>query len=84
MMVREREPIRLAGPLAVTGPGRGKWTLEEISIRGFPFPRGMVKTLAQRMAGADSAGALAVPLPADVRDIIIKPTGVIVYKRKTR
>jgi hypothetical protein len=63
-------------------PGQGKWTLEEISIRGFPFPRAMVTNLAQRMAGADSTGALPVPLPPEVRDIVIKPTGVIVYKRK--
>jgi hypothetical protein len=81
-MVREREPIRLAGPLTVVRPGHGQWTLEEISIRGFPFPRAMVKNLAQRMAGADSTGALPVPLPPEVRDIVIKPTGVIVYKRK--
>jgi hypothetical protein len=81
-MVREREPIRLAGPLTVEHPGQGKWTLEEISIRGFPFPRAMVKNLAHRMAGADSTGALPVPLPPEVRQIVIKPTGVIVYKRK--
>jgi hypothetical protein len=82
LMVREREPIRLAGPLAVVSQGKGRWTLEEISIRGFPFPSPMVRQLAQRMAGADSTGALPVPLPPEVKDIVIKPTGVIVYKRK--
>lgn len=82
LMVHEREPIRLAGPLAVVSPGRGRWTLEEISIRGFPFPTPMVRQVAQRMAGADSTGALPVPLPPDVRDIVITPTGVTVFKRK--
>jgi hypothetical protein len=84
LMVREREPIRLAGPLGVVSPGHGKWTLEEIAIRGFPFPAPMVRQLAQRMAGADSTGALPVPLPPEVKDIVIKPTGVTIYRRTPR
>jgi len=82
LMVHEREPIRLAGPLVVIRPAYGKWTLEEISIRGFPFPGPMVRQLAQRMAGADSTGGLLVPLPPEVVDIHITPTGVIVYRRR--
>jgi hypothetical protein len=82
LMLQEREPLRLAGPLAVVAPGRGRWTLEEINLRGFPFPPPLVRQLAQRMAGADSTGGVAVPLPADVADIVIRPTGVVVYKRK--
>jgi len=84
LMVREREPIRLAGPLTVVGPGQGKWTLQEVSIRGFPFPGPMVRQIAHRVAGADTTGALPVPLPAEVKDILIKPTGVIVYREKRR
>ena len=82
MMLSEREPLRLAGPLVVQSPGHGRWTLQEISLRGFPFPGPMVRQIAQHMAGADSTGALAVPLPADVAEIVIRPTGVILYKRK--
>jgi hypothetical protein len=81
-MVREREPVMLAGPLVVDAPGRGRWTLEDLSVRGFPFPRPMVRQLAQRMAGADSTGALPVPLPREVVDIKIRPTGVIVYRAR--
>jgi len=81
-MVREREPVMLAGPLAVLGPGRGRWTLEDLSLRGVPFPRPMVRQLAQRMAGADSTGGLFVPLPREVVDIKIRPTGVIVYRTR--
>jgi hypothetical protein len=80
--VREREPVMLAGPLVVDAPGRGRWTLEDLSVRGFPFPRPMVRQLAQRMAGADSTGALPVPLPREVVDIKIRPTGVIVYRAR--
>lgn len=81
-MVREREPVMLAGPLEVLGPGRGRWTLEDLSLRGVPFPRPMVRQLAQRMAGADSTGGLFVPLPPEVVDIKIRPTGVIVYRTR--
>jgi hypothetical protein len=80
-MLGEREPLRLAGPLDVISPGRGRWTLQELSVRGFPFPGPMVRALAQRMAGADSLGALAVPLPADVSRVVIRPTGVVLYRR---
>lgn len=81
-MLGEREPLRLAGPFVVEGPGRGRWTLEELSLRGFPFPGPMVQQIARRVAGADSTGALLVPIPPDVADIKIRPTGVVLYKRK--
>jgi hypothetical protein len=82
LMLGEREPLRLAGPLVVLSPGRGRWTLQELSVRGFPFPGPMVRGIAQRMAGADSTGSLAVPLPPDVSEIAIRPTGVVLYRRK--
>jgi hypothetical protein len=82
VMVGEREPLRLAGPLVVQSPGRGMWTLQELSLRGFPFPGPMVRQIAQRMAGADSTGSLAVPLPADVSRVAIRPTGVVLYRRQ--
>lgn len=82
MMLEEREPLRLAGPLVVESPGHGRWTLQELSLRGFPFPAPMIKQIARRMAGTDSTGSLAVPLPPDVAEIVIRPTGVVLYKRK--
>jgi len=82
MMVAEREPIRLAGPLVVESPGHARWTLQELSLRGFPFPGPMVRQIASRVAGADSTGALLVPIPPDVAEIKIRPTGVVLYKRK--
>ena len=82
-IVNDREPVRLAGPLVVEAPGRGRWTLQELSLRGFPLPGPIVQDIARRVAGADSTGALAVPLPPDVASIAIRPTGVVLYKRKT-
>jgi hypothetical protein len=82
MMLGEREPIRLAGPFVVQSPGHGRWTVQELSLRGFPFPGSMVQQIMQRVAGADSTGGLAVPLPPDVEGIAIRPTGVVLYRRK--
>lgn len=82
VMLNEREPLRLAGPLVVVAPGQGRWTLRELSLRGFPFPGPMVQALAQRMAGADSTGSLPVPLAPDVAEIVIRPTGVVLHRRK--
>lgn len=82
VIVGEREPLRLAGPLEVVRPGQGRWTLQELSLRGFPFPGPMVQQIAHRMAGADSTGSIAVPLPAGVAAVSIRPTGVVLYRRK--
>jgi hypothetical protein len=83
-ILQEREPLRLAGPLVLESPGSGRarWTLEEISVRGFPFPQPFVRQVAQRMAGADSTGALAVPIPTDITAIAIRPTGVILFRSR--
>jgi hypothetical protein len=81
-LVNEREPLRLAGPLVVEAPGRGRWTLQELSLRGFPFPGPMVQQIARRVAGADSTGAVPVPIPPDVIDIKIRSIGVVLYKRR--
>jgi len=82
MMLGEREPLRLAGPLVVQSSGRGRWTVQELSVRGFPFPGPMVQQILRRVAGADSTGALMVPLPPDVESIAIRPTGVVLYRRR--
>jgi hypothetical protein len=42
----------------------------------------MEHQIARRTAGADSTGSIAVPLPRDVAEIAIRPTGVVLYRRK--
>jgi len=81
-MLEPREPLRLAGPLAIERPGVARWSLEEISIRGFPFPPPVVKQVSRRMAGADSSGAVAVKVAPAIGDIAIHPTGVILYRKR--
>ena len=56
--------------------------MEELALRGFPFPEPLVKQLAQRVAGADSSGAVPLRVSPAFRDVAIHPTGVVLYRVK--
>ncbi len=81
-LLAEREPIRIAGPLAIARPGTARWTVREISLRGFPFPPPAVKSLARQTAGADANGAVAIDVDRAIADVAVHPTGVVLYRRR--
>jgi hypothetical protein len=81
-MLNPREPLRLAGPVAIERPGVARWTLQELSLRGLPFPAPMIRQLAQRLAGADSSGAVPLRVSPTFADVAVHPTGVVLYKTK--
>lgn len=81
-ILERREPLRIAGPLAIERSGTARWTLQEISVRGFPFPAPAVKQVARRIAGADGNGAVAVKVAPGIADVAIHPTGVVLYRTK--
>jgi len=83
-MLNPMEPLRIAGPLAIERPGIARFTVEELSLRGFPFPAPVVKQLAQRVAGADSTGAVPLRVSPTFTDVAIHPTGVVLYRTKRR
>ena len=83
-MLRPMEPLRIAGPLAIERPGVGRFTVAELSLRGFPFPGPLVKQLAQRVAGADSSGAVPLRVAPTFTDVAIHPTGVVLYRFKRK
>ncbi|HYK82520.1 MAG TPA: hypothetical protein VEU55_05195 [Gemmatimonadales bacterium] len=86
-MLNPMEPLRIAGPLAIARPGIARFTVVELSLRGLPFPPPLVKQLAQRVAGADSSGAVPLRVPpafSDVIDVAVHPTGVVLYRVKRR
>jgi hypothetical protein len=86
-MLNPREPLRIAGPLAMARPGIARFTVVELSLRGFPFPPPLVKQLAQRVAGADTSGAVPLRVPpafSDVVDLAVHPTGLVLYRVKRR
>ena len=81
-LLAEREPIRIAGPLAIARAGTARWTVREISLRGFPFPAPAVKSLARQTAGADANGAVAIGVDRAIADVAVHPTGVVLYRRR--
>ena len=80
-MLEEREPIRLAGPLAIEHPGTARWKLDELSVRGFPFPPPAVKEVARKLAGPGGSAGIAVTVSPAIGAIDIRPTGVILYRK---
>jgi len=81
-MLNPMEPLRLAGPVAIERPGIARWRVEELSLRGVPFPAPMIRQLTQRMAAADSTGAVPLRVSPAFADIVVHPTGVVLYKTK--
>jgi hypothetical protein len=79
-MLAQREPLRIAGPLAIDKPGKARWTVREISLRGFPFPPAAVTALARKIAGAGPDGAVTLVVNSAVSRIAIHPTGVVCYR----
>lgn len=79
-MLEEREPLRLAGPLVIERAGRARWSLRELSIRGFPFPPPAVQQVSRKLAGADATGGIAVTVSPAIAAIDIRPTGVVLYR----
>jgi hypothetical protein len=79
-LLAEREPIRIAGPIAIARPGTARWTVREIALRGFPFPPPAVRSLARQMAGADANGAVAIGVDRAIADVAVHSTGVVLYR----
>jgi hypothetical protein len=78
------EPLRIAGPLRIERPGIARWTIRELSLRGLTFPGVMVTQLAQRVAGADADGAVALRVSPGFEEVAIHPTGVVLYRHRRR
>ena len=76
------EPLRMAGPVTIERPGVARWTVRELSLRGFPFPGPAVTRLAQVIAGADRDGNVSVSVPAGVARIAVSPTRVVCYRKR--
>ena len=83
-MLNPMEPLRIAGPLRIDRPGTARFTVQELTLRGFPFPGPLVKQLARRIAGADSSGAVPLRVSPAFVDVAIHPTGVVLYRHRRR
>lgn len=77
-----REPLRIAGPVVIGRPGIARWTVRELSLRGFPFPVAAVRSMARQAAGADSTGSVAIQVDPAIADVRVHPTGLVLYRRR--
>ncbi len=80
-MFGPREPLRMAGSLAVERPGLARYAIKEISLRGIEIPGPMVHTIASQMAGAAN-GAIPLKVDPSISDVAVHPTGVVLYRRR--
>lgn len=78
-VLRPHEPVEATGPLRVTGPGTGEWAVRSLQIRDFPVPASSVRTLITRAVGDTTGGTVPWTVPAGVRAVRVRPTGVTLY-----
>lgn len=80
-MVDAREPVRIGGPAVVAGEGLVAWRPDELTLRAFPFPDGLVPRLVDAIMGVHN-GAVPIPVPATVGAIRIEADRVV-FERRT-
>lgn len=79
-MVEPREPLRIAGPVTLAGPGRARFTVASFALRDMSFPPVAVREIARRVAGADRTGSFEVPVPTAVEAIAVRPAALVLHR----
>jgi hypothetical protein len=78
-LVRAREKVSVGGRLAVLGPATGELRVEAVKLRGIPFPTALIGRFMSASLDADQDGSVRFKLPHGIRDLRVKPTGVVLY-----
>ena len=81
-MLGPREPLRMGGIVSVERAGLARFKVEDINVRGIEFPGPVVNSIAQQMAGAGSNGAIPLKVDPAVTDVVVHPTGVVLYRTR--
>ena len=79
-----REPVVAGGVLAARPDGRLEWTIDELKIRDFPFPRTVIPSILHVMNLTGGNAAVPIPLSAGVGDVRVTPAGIRVYRAPPR
>ena len=77
--LRPTEPVRAAGPVRVTQPGAGEWSVRSFRIGDFPVPDEMVPDLVGYALGDPKRKTVPVKVPAGIRAIRVRPDGATLY-----
>lgn len=78
-LVRPRERVRVGGRLAVLGAETGALRVDAVSLRGIPFPTAMIGRFMNTSLGASDDGTVQFQLPKGIRDLRVRPSGVVLY-----
>lgn len=73
--LREREPVRAAGPIWVARPGWAEWAVNSFQIREFPIPRDAVPKLMAKAFGDKTRRTILIRIPEGIREIRVRPSG---------
>jgi hypothetical protein len=78
-------PVVAGGALAAASDGRLRWTVDQLVIHDFPFPRSVIPAIISSFGLADARGA-AVPiqLPVAVGDVRVSASAVRLYRAGPR
>jgi hypothetical protein len=77
--LRDREPVRASGPLAVVKPGVGEWTIDRMVVRGVPLPADAVPAVLERLFAEPGRRSIELTLPAGVQGVRVSPAGLVLY-----
>jgi len=79
------EPVTAGGVLAAGPDGTLRWTLDQLSIREFPFPKSVIPAVVRSFALANAKdAAVPIPLPLPVGDVRVSRSGVRLYRASAR
>lgn len=78
-LVRSRERVSVGGRLVVLGPATGELRVDRVKLRGIPFPTAFIGRFMSASLDADPDGSVRFMLPHGIRDLRVRPSGVVLY-----
>jgi hypothetical protein len=82
--LRDREPVRASGGLAVVEPGVAEWTIDRLEVRGVPLPADAVPALLERVFADPGRRSVTLSLPPGVGAVRVTPAGLVLYSAERR
>lgn len=78
-LVRARERISVGGKLVVLGKESGALQVDAVKLRGIPFPSSLIGRFMSSSLDASEDGTVRFALPPGIRDLRVRPSGVVLY-----